>query len=193
VDTDTLGKIEFPIKASVVVSIVVLLLSLLYWLATRSLPQTILFFTGAGAAAGAILAAFYSARSLAINAAYLEREEKRRKKDLALERAARWNDPTMYHVRDVVRELFDSDHTSEAFQRNLRDKKTNVIHFLNFLEEIAIVIEYGEADERILREAFEGVISTACSKLHSWISTHRINRGRPRIWIKLEELGKRWN
>src|SRR5437773_438602 len=112
-NTDRLGEVKFPIKASAVVAAVVIVLSLLYWLATRSFSQTILFFTGASAAAGAILTAFYSARSLALNAAFLEREEKRRKLDLALERAARWNDPAMYYIRDTVRELFDADHKSD--------------------------------------------------------------------------------
>ncbi len=174
------------------VVLIVVLLSVLYWAATKSFAQTILFFTGAAAAAGAILTAFYSARSLGVNAAYLDREEARRKKDLALERAARWNDPALYHVRDVVRELFDADHTSPQFSSSIEAKKTNVVHFLNFLEEIAIVIEKGDADEAILKDAFVGVVTTACSKLDHWIVQYRIKRGRPNLWIKLEKLGEKW-
>ena len=213
-EIDRIGEVRFPITASVLATIGIILLSAFYWYATKSMAETIVFFAAAVAAAGAILTAFYSARSLAINARYLEREEirsrsvseaeERRHRELlereearhksrsALDLASRWNDPSMYHVRLTVRELFDEDHKPPNFLQNLEKNKVNVIHFLNFLEEIAIVIERENADEAILRDAFEGVVSTACSKLHSWIQNYRINRHRPKLWIKLESLNKKW-
>jgi Domain of unknown function (DUF4760) len=92
-----------------------------------------------------------------------------------------------------VRELFSADHKAPDFQDDIKAKQTNVIHFLNFLEEVGIAIEKGGADHTILKEAFGGVVNTAWSKLQDWIREQRRERNRQRIWIYVEELAKKWN
>jgi hypothetical protein len=197
---DRLGEVRFPVSASVIATAIVALLGFVFWHATASISQTALFLAASGAAAGAILGAFYSARGLALNAAAMERDvaarerdEAQRKRTLALHYIARWNDPAMYHVRDTVRELFAADHKSPALLESIKARETNVIHFLNFLEEVGFALDKGGADPDILRETFEGVVYTAWNKLQDWIREVRRVRQRPKIWIKVEELARKWN
>jgi hypothetical protein len=186
-------RLSFSITTSVVTVVALLILSVIYWFATKDLAQTVLFITAAAAAAGAILSAFYSARTLALSTTALEADEARKKKRLALEYAARWNDPSMFHVRDTVRELFGADHRSPEFVRSIEQRQTNVIHFLNFLEELALVLEKGDTDHDILKGVYVGVVCVAWTKLQHWITEFRRVRGRPRMWIGFEELARKWN
>jgi hypothetical protein len=75
----------------------------------------------------------------------------------------------------------------------LTSQETNVIHFLNFLEEVAIAMEKAGADPDILREAFRGIVLTAWSKLQAWAIEQRRKRNAPRLWTNVEDLAKKWN
>jgi hypothetical protein len=98
----------------------------------------------------------------------------------------------MYHVRDAVRGLLTGDHNSVEFSALLTSQETNVIHFLNFLEEVAIAMERGGADRDILREAFRGIVLTAWSKLQAWAVEQRRQRNTARLWTNVEDLAKKW-
>ena len=172
-DADRLGEIRFPVTASVVASLIVVALSAVYWWTTSRVPETVLFFAAAATGAGTVLGAFYTARGLALTAAALTRDESRHKTALAFQFTSKWNDPAMFHVRDAVRELFNGDHASQEFTHLLKSKETNVIHFLNFLEEVSIAIEKGGADPNILKEAFAGITVLAWSKLQDWVVSQR--------------------
>lgn len=185
-------EVRFTITAGLIAGAVVIALAVAYWLATYSLPQLAVFVAASAAAAAAIVSAFYSGRGLRQAAEAIEIQEETRRKALALHLISRWNDPAMYHVRDVVREVFKTDHNSPGFQQRLTDKETNVIHFLNFLEEVALGLEQAGADEAILRSAFSGVVSTAWTKLENYVREQRRARGRPLIWTKVEELARSW-
>jgi hypothetical protein len=190
---DKLADVKFPITASWIAILIVVLLTVFYYIATKDGERTLIFFAAITTAAGAVLAAFYSARALATTVTSLGREEERARKMLAFAFTSKWNDPAMFHVRDVVRELFTLDHNSEQFDVAIRDRTTNVIHFLNFLEEVGIAIEKGNADPEILRDAFAGVVGTAWSKLQGWIGEMRRARNRQRIWVNVELLAGKWN
>jgi hypothetical protein len=137
---DKLGEIHFPITASLISLALVVVLGFVYGYTTGKIPETVLFIAAAGAAAGAVLSAFYTARGFPLTAAALTRDETRYKVALAFRFTSKWNDPAMFHVRDAVRELLNGDHGSPEFGALLREKETNVIHFLNFLEEVSIAI-----------------------------------------------------
>lgn len=192
-NADKLGEIRFPITASLITLAVVVILGFVYGYTTGKIPETVLFIAAAGAAAGAVLSAFYTARGLQLTAAALGRDERRYKIALAFRFTSKWNDPAMFHVRDAVRELMNGDHGSPEFGALLRDKETNVIHFLNFLEEVSIAINKGGADPEVLCEAFRGITITAWSKLQTWITELRRKRNSPRIWVNVEELARKWN
>jgi hypothetical protein len=186
-------RFSFSVTTGLATALAIGILTFIYWCATRDFEKTVVFFAAAAAAAGAILSAFYSARALALSIAVLEQDNARKKKQLAFEYAARWNDPSMFHVRDVVRELFGADHRSPEFARKVQDNETNVITFLNFLEEVSYVLEKTDADQQILKELYIGVFCVAWSKLQHWITEFRRVRQRPRMWIGFEELARKWS
>lgn len=197
---DQIAQINFPVRASVLTGALVIALTVGYYFFSSSVKDTIVFFAAAIAAAGAVLAAFYAAKGLSLSAAMVatatgaaEREVQFKKRQHALRFAERWNDPGMFHVRDVIRSLFELQHDAPEFLEQINAKKTNVFHFLNFLEELALAIEIGDADEPLSRDAFRGVVLNAWSKLQNWVNHERVTRHRPRIWCKLEELARRWN
>jgi len=192
-NADRLGEIRFPVSASLITLAVVIALGCVYGYTTGNVPETVLFIAAAGAASGAILSAFYTARGFQLTAAALNRDESRHKVALAFQFTSKWNDPAMFHVRDAVRELLNGDHGSPEFGALLKAKETNVIHFLNFLEEVSIAINKGGADQDVLREAFRGITITAWSKLQAWVTELRRKRNSPRIWVNVEDLAKKWN
>jgi hypothetical protein len=190
---DRLGEVHFPVTASIVATLIVLLLGGIYGYTTGKIPETVLFIAAAGTGTGAVLSAFYTARGLELTAAALARDEIRDKRALAFQFTSKWNDPEMFHMREVVRGLFAMDHKDSCFQDHIKNKTTNVIHFLNFLEEVAIALEKGGADADILHEAFAGVVATAWSKLQPWVADFRTTRHRPKLWIYVENLANNWN
>lgn len=190
--SDRLVEVHFPITASLIAVILVGILCWIYWLTTSDWSKVAIFLAASSAAAGAVLSAFYAARALDQTVAALERQEVDHRKAMAFQFTGKWNDPAMYYVRDAIRELFAGDHNSAAFKELLKAKETNVIHFLNFLEEVAIAIENDVADAQILKNAFAGVVVTAWTKLGAWTIEERRNCGRPLIWIKVEELARQW-
>lgn len=196
---DKVVEVRFPITASAIAAVVIIVLTICYYLASDSIKDTIVFIAASCAAAGAILAAFYSARGLELSTRGMvnaigasERETAVRRRHYAMRFAERWNDAAMFHMRDIIRELFELVPDSPEFAQLGRERKTNVIHCLNFLEEIALAIKSGDADEDILKDAFRGAVLEASTKLQNWIREQRVSRGRPRVWCELEELARKW-
>jgi hypothetical protein len=190
---DRLGELRFPVTASIVATLIVIVLGGVYGYIIRKVAETVLFIAAASAGAGAILGAFYTARGLELTASALARDEIRYKTALAFQFTSKWNDPAMFHVRDAVRGLLTGDHNSVEFSALLTTQETNVIHFLNFLEEVAIAMERAGADPDILREAFRGIVLTAWSRLQAWAVEQRRKRNTPRLWTNVEALARKWN
>ena len=193
-------NVRFPVTFTVVVSAIVLALTVLFYNVTGSLRETVIFLAAASAAGGTIVTAYFIARTLNL---YLAQEGRIRgretaldeqgKKERALRFAERWNDPTLYHVREVCRQIMEyRGKPEDELTRFIEGKKTNVIHVLNLLEEIAFAIEYDLIDLKLIRDQFEGIVVSVWQILEPWVNKHRIARGRPKLWIKVEELAGTW-
>lgn len=187
-------------KFTAVTTIVVLALTGLYYFLVGDYEKTFLFFSAACAAGGTIVTAFYSARTLRL---YISNESRIRERECAIdvqgmkERAMRygerWNDPQMYHVREVCRSLLEARGKPQPeLDALIESKKTNVIHIFNFLEEVAFGLQQEVIDEEIVRLQFEGIIIGLWQTLDHWISKHRADRGRPKIWNGVEDIYKKW-
>jgi len=197
---DQIGEINFPLRFTALLVIAVICVTIWYGVVVSWDLEKVLIFGGAGTAtSGTILAAFYMGRALnlAISQASGEIEAERRLIDMhRRERSAkfgeRWNDPNMYHAREVCRSILDHDQLGNDLIEFVEDKKTNVIHILNFLEEVAISIEHGLVDATLARNQFEGIVIGLWQTLDPWIAQHRITRNRPQIFSKLEGLYNTW-
>jgi hypothetical protein len=187
-----LGEIRVKVSVGLIATLILVALTVAFYALTRSYSQTALFLAADAAAIGAILGAFYSSRALALTAHALDRERERQCKALAFVLTSRWNDPNLFHVRDTVRALFDVEPRSEGFNEVLTKNKTNVIHFLNMLEEIGVAMEHGGADEEILKSAYRGVVITAWARFGDFVAAQRRTRGRDDIWKKFEDLAIKW-
>jgi Domain of unknown function (DUF4760) len=212
---DTIGRVNvaFPIQFSVVSAIVVVILTGAYWYFSSSPKETLIFFGACVAAAGQVTASFYTARMLSETikqnefSANREAESLRRAEKLELAAEARdrhamrlftlgfgtrYNDPTMYHIRDTVRELVLHHGTDEELLELIEKKNTNVIHILNFLEEIATCHKLGLCEEDLLRDQFDAILLSIWNSLLPWIVQHRKQRRTEGIWEDVERLSKLW-
>ncbi|MEA3276488.1 MAG: hypothetical protein U9Q81_14610 [Pseudomonadota bacterium] len=157
-------EVRFPVTGAWLTFAVIAVMTVIYYFGSAEVQQAVTFFAACTAGGGAILAAFYASRSLRVSAganarSAREAEERDvlRKKENAIRFGRRWNAADMYHVRDVVREIFDCSHGKEKTLVCVTDEETNVIQFLNFLEEIAISIEADVGDKDLVRIQFEGI------------------------------------
>ncbi|HUI14281.1 MAG TPA: DUF4760 domain-containing protein [Xanthobacteraceae bacterium] len=212
-DTLTNVRIEFPITFSVIGTLVLLGLTFWFWDISDSAKETLIFFSAGIVALANTAAAFYTARTL--NAALRserdsaernqlidEREERfeNREKDrdsfrikmYSMEFGKRWNDPGMFHVRDTIREIYKKHEDGEDLKDFIEQRQTNVIHCINFLEEMATACKSGLADEEILRNQFDHITVSIWKKLYPWIEIYREKRGNKRIWEDLEWSYDRW-
>ena len=192
--------LTLPIKWSIAVAIVILVLTAVFYFVSGAWDKTIIFAAAATAAGGTVLVAAYTGRTLNL---FLRQEERLRERENALDSlgrqnramhfAERWNDAQMYHVRNVFRKLMEKRGLPEAeLIEEISKDKTNVIHILNFLEEAAFAREYSLVDEELIRNQFEGILVTLWSTLEPWIKRHRLDRGRPNIWCMVEALYIEW-
>jgi hypothetical protein len=212
---DTIARIQihFPITFSALASLALVGLTFWYWYETRDIPQTLIFLLAGGTAVGTITASFYTARVLAATLRKDERDEAReanlaaretaREKreaehdNILLKQAAfrfgeRWNDASMYHARDTIRAVCYVKRTEDELNEYLEKNTTNVIHVVNFLEEIATSCKHGVADQVILRTQFDFVIANTWETLYPWIKRHRAARSADDIWEDLEDLYHTW-
>jgi hypothetical protein len=212
-DTVANVNIKFPITFSILNVIAVLIVTFIYWLVSKSPTETLVFFAAVSAAAGQITVSFYTARLLSSTIAHdraaSEREkrieererrldereenaEKFRAKQAAMAFGSRWNDPAMFHVRDTAREVVRNSGTEEELQTYVESRATNVIHVLNFLEEIRTAHRHQLADREVLKEQFDGIVVSTWMKLHGWINKHRTSTGNRDTWEDLENLYDAW-
>lgn len=189
-----------PIKWSIAAAVIIAVLTVVFYFVSTEWDKTIIFAAAATAAGGTVLAAGYTGRTLNL---FLDQERRLRGRENALDSlgrqnramrfAERWNDANMYHVRNVFRTLMEKRGLPEAeLIAEIAKSKTNVIHILNFLEEAAFALENSLVDSDLIRNQFEGILVTLWSTLEPWIKRHRIERGRPNIWCKVEALYIEW-
>lgn len=196
-------KINFPISITISVVAIAAFLVFFYFTSTGSVEKTLLFSTAAFAAVGTILAAFYTARVLALN---LEQDRNSRaehmllieleKKKNAMGYGARWTNPQMQSSRKTCREIANMKGKSlKQISEFLSDeeKKSDVFHLLNFFEEIATAVGCGVADEQTLKELYEEPYSAVWNSLHLWLEQHKKKNGLVSAWDNLEILHKEWS
>ncbi len=108
---------------------------------------------------------------------------------------ARWNDATLFHVRQHCQALIDNRTEPDKIRQMIAgDPGTyaNVRHILNFLEEIALSVNKGNCDASIVREAFGGIVVNVWHAAEFFVKEHRSARSRPKIWENLEKLYGDW-
>lgn len=196
-------NVRFPITITAILLVVVVGLSVVFYLVTSSWRETLIFLAAATAAGATVGTAFYSARTLNIA---LQKEDKIRERESSLDTLARkqramayaerFGEPGMHYLRDICRQVYDlRGSPPEAVQTfaNNASNKTNVTNMLNFFEEMGFAIEAELVDTDLLRDQFCGVVTSVFQILRPWIEQERVNRGRPNIWIKVERLNGDWS
>src|SRR5262249_55318035 len=141
---------------------------------------------------GQITASFYTARMLAATLAIRQEDQGDARKRSAMQFGMRWNDPAMYHVRDILREVLDHQGGHDQLITIIEAKRTNVVHVLNFLEEIATAIGHEMSDAGLLHAQFGGVVTRTWTKTYPWIQSHRTRRNSPKLWEHMEALYNDW-
>lgn len=184
---------RLPVTIGVILAFLVTVLTVVYGLQWPLDRPTVAFLAAALAAAGAIAGAFYIGRTLHV---HLEREA-RTPQDAAFRYMERWNDPAMFHARHVCREIIDTlgpqgpEKVKEDLDKNL-EKRTNVGHILNFLEELSVAVQMKRTDETLTRRQFEGLAIRLYQLLTPWIEEQRRIRGRPKLWVEIQWLYENW-
>jgi hypothetical protein len=199
---DTLFTVRFAVTFGASAFIVVVVLTLLFHFGPESLRQTLLFFAAMVAAAGQLGAALYTARILGLtanqNAAAATAANDAIaavKDDLAARFAERWTDATMFHTRNECRVLINNRTNPSQVMADLQNsesKATNAGNVLNFLEELSIAVLSGRCSEQTAKELFCGIVLNIWHATEPWVRAQRVNRGRPQLWSRLEELYGRW-
>ena len=201
-DTDIVldVSVRFPVRFTIIITVVVVVLTGTFYVISVDIKETMVFFGVATAGGGIIVAAFYTGRTLNL---YLQQEFRLRareealdevgKKEHALRYGERWNNPSMYPVRDVCRNIFEQRGKSkDELTKFIESNKTHAIHLLNFFEEIAYAIDNGLVDIDLMREQFRGIIIDTWQILEPWIGDRRIVRARPELWDAVQNLYDEW-
>jgi len=207
-DADTIGRvnIRFPVTFSLVCAVLLAGLTYWYWRESQSSKETLIFFGAGLAAVSQVAAAFYTARILAATLKKDERDAQREQraearaqaqesllmKQQALRFGERWNDPSMFHARDTLRALIRAHAVSaDELQKEIDGRETNVIHVMNFLEEMATSCRYGVVDTNMMRDQFDYVVISTWEVLFPWIQKHRKTRDGD-VWEDVEKLYAAW-
>lgn len=191
--SDQIASVQIPVRASSIAISVVLVLTAIFYYITQDFSQTIVFFAASVAAAGGVLSAFFAAKALDSTAEQLVHQAYENKQQAALSFVTRWNDPSMFELRDSLRVVMSHTPKSAELLAEARERETDVTHFLNFLEEIAIAIECGIADSQVLKDAFCGTITGSWHALEDLATELRTESRNKKLWIKLEDLFKQWH
>jgi hypothetical protein len=205
---DTVGRINisFPITFSLICGIVLVILTFWFWHESQSIKETLIFFGAGVAAASQVAASFYTARILSASLGKDRRDEARERraetriqfqeslllKQQALRFGERWNDPSMYHARDTLRAARDAHAKSaEELKKVIDGNETNVIHIMNFLEEIATSCRHEVVDKEIMRGQFDFIVINTWETLFPWIAERR-KKHSPNVWEDVERLHGLW-
>ena len=206
-------NVKFPVKVSALASLILILLTLLFYSEAQSVKETIVFFAVGAAAVGQITTSFFTARLLgsAMQSAEqdlereklaLAREERTAQREAAhdayiLRREAlrfgeRWNDPAMSSARDILREIASRKEDPESELLLFIEKnETAVNHILNFLEEIGTCCRYELVDSVIMKEQFDFVVVNTWDSLYPWIRKQQ-KKYNDNIWEDSERLYRDW-
>jgi Domain of unknown function (DUF4760) len=209
---DTIGQVSlsFPLRVSLISACIAIVLTICFWFLSSSPKETLIFFAASCAAAGQVTASFYTARMLSEtikqNEQTAQREDNhcveqrslRQRRTLAINtlrgslRLALEPDITIRRCRDTARELVVHCRTDDDLLTLVDKKSTNVIHILNFLEEIGTCHRLGLCEEDLIQDQFDAILVSIWSCLLPWIVQHRKQRKNDGIWQDVERLAKLW-
>lgn len=98
----------------------------------------------------------------------------------------------MYHARDTLRAARDAHAKSaEELQKIIDGSETNIIHIMNFLEEIATSCRHDVVDKEIIKDQFDFIVVNTWETLFVWINQRR-KRTNPNVWEDVEKLYSAW-
>jgi hypothetical protein len=189
---DLLARVSFPLTFSAVGAIGLVAITAMFAYTTQSIKETLIFFLAGATCLGQVTASFYTARMLGATLAIRREDIQREQKRSAMHFGTRWNDPGMYPVRDVLREIMDHGGSQDQLIDIIEGKRTHVVHVINFLEEIATAKAHGMSDDGLLRTQFSGVVAQTWSKVFPWVQVHRRRRNASDLWEDLEGLYNDW-
>lgn len=145
-------------------------------------------------AASAIVSAFYIAQSVYAN---VESEEMTRTMSLTSE----WNTTSFFDSKKAVIGLIKpiADKSREERLRIIQERikdddmlELNITNVLNYLEDLAVLVEKGFVNEDIIRELFQTNVIRYHDVFEPWIADLRNRRG-SRLYKGLESLCRKWN
>ncbi|WP_374371730.1 DUF4760 domain-containing protein [Dongia sp.] len=205
----TIVTVKFPITVTVLAGITLVVLTAMFHWLSGSAKETLVFFATGVAAVGVVVSAYYTGKTLnamigrnAEDAEIARRREEREKFSdlrasqlLAMRYGERWNDPAMFHVRNTLRSVMEFEtHSNDELINFVSDasRRTNVIHVVNFLEEISVSIRHGLVDTDLVKAQFCGIVIATWPKLLPWISQTRRVHHDNMMWDDLEKIYNVW-
>jgi hypothetical protein len=191
-----LFDVRFPVKASILLSLLVILAGALYWYYPKW--HELLVFMGAGfVMAGTALSAYYIGKGLDVTIEQRNASAEYERVAKAFRFLERWNDPHNHEARAKWRDTIE-----ELRGRNVDDidgilsdktKKAVVVDALNFFEEMALAANRGLADDSTLMGMFHTLMNEYHGILEGWIKKHRAVKNRPKACIEFDAMVLRWN
>ncbi|MDE0332849.1 MAG: DUF4760 domain-containing protein [Nitrospinae bacterium] len=145
-------------------------------------------------AASAIVSAFYIAQSVYAN---VESEQMTRTMSLTSE----WNTASFFDSKKAVIGLIKPiaakprEERLKIIQEEIKDNEIlelNITNVLNYLEDLAVLVDKGFVDEETIRELFQTNGLRYYDVFEPWIADLRNRRGN-RLYQGLENLCRKWN
>ena len=125
-----------------------------------------------------------------------QRAERRTRLQAAGQFIQRWNSPEFVRLSSF---LFDAERisrirdVSDPYDALPKDEFNYLIVMLNFFEEMALSVEYGLAEERLLRKYFAQSAIEVFRTLEPIIKNLRRERRNHAVFVTFEKLVGRWS
>jgi Domain of unknown function (DUF4760) len=190
------GELSFKITFDIfVISLVVsFIATIVHALIPNDYKNTLTFAATTFATSVGGLGAFYAYRNLSQSA-------NSKLVDRTLLYLQRWNEAQYIPLREASLKIFEQIRKQspelqarfliEYFETNPADKQ-KIITILNFLTEMALCIEEGFVDEKILKKYFKTIVQDYCEDLHEFINQRRGNGHGKDVYKALIDLYEKW-
>jgi hypothetical protein len=90
-----------------------------------------------------------------------------------------------------IRDL-DPKLVSDTIATNI-ETRSEILHFMNFFEMMAVSIKKDFADEPTLRDFFCDIVNMSYHLLSTYIATRRSENQSTKMFVGYEDLAKRWS
>jgi len=195
-DPGRLGEIHFPLRLSVLLTVLVIVASGLYW-HYPAWRETMVFLGASFAMVAAVLSAYYISDGLRITIEQRDEAIRDARVARAFDLISRWNDADLAEPKHQFREIVDRDdaHDAEKLDAHLdqNNQRKILIEMMNFFEHMALAANGGFADDDTLKAYYKSSITKYHSKLKAWIEKHRRRKNQPTMFVEIETMVERWN